>query len=192
MYKNIVNPLINEMKTSSALRDRNIHIEGIIDEDLAFEVCYFLNRIRNIDKKNNSKEDILLTINSYGGSIIHGNKIIGLIENMKSEGYKINSLTTGMAFSMAFDISICCSKRYAYRYAQFLLHQTQTGYEMGELKEIERDIEYQKRQWEIAADYYTKYTKIPKTKIDEIYNYKINYFFNSQEALELGVIDKIL
>jgi ATP-dependent protease ClpP protease subunit len=193
MIMQSMNPLMLEMKMNSALRDRRIYVEGIIDEDTAFEVCYFLNRLRDIDKKSNSeKKEITLLINCAGGSIIHGNKILGLLENMKSEGYYFISITTGMSFSMAFDLAIACNKRMAYIYAQFLLHQTQTGMEYGELKEVEMDVEFQKKIWNISVDYYIKYTKIPKEKIDEIYNYKINMFLTATEALDLGIIDEII
>jgi ATP-dependent protease ClpP protease subunit len=188
------NNLMTEMKINSAIRDRRVFINGIIDDDLSFEVCYFLNRIYDLDKKNNnSNKEVNIVINSYGGSTIAGNAIIGMLEFLKSENYTINALVPSFAFSMAFDILICATNRSAYRLAEFMVHQTQiSNYGSDDLIEYERDIDFSKREWEQSIDYYVKYTKIPREKIQEIYNCRKNYFMFASEALEFGVIDKIL
>jgi ATP-dependent protease ClpP protease subunit len=188
------NNLMTEMKINSAIRDRRVFINGVIEDDLSFEVCYFLNRIYEIDKKNNiSNKEITLVINSYGGSTIAGNAIIGMLEFLKNKNYCINALVQGFAFSMAFDILVCCTHRSAYRLAQFMVHQSQVGKSgYDDLIEYERDIDFSKREWEQSIDYYVKYTKISREKIQEIYNCRKNYFMLANEALELGVIDKII
>lgn len=189
-----INPIINEMKINSAIRDRRLYLTDVLDEDLAFEICYFLRRIYDIDKKNNIKdEDKIITIicNCYGGSVIHGNAIIGLIEFLKSENYKIIALVEGFCYSMAFDIVICCSERIGYPLSQYMIHQTQLG-NHGELAELERDVNFNKKMWEQSIQYYTKYTKLTRERLEEIYKCKENYFMLADEALELGVIDKII
>ena len=92
---------------------------------------------------------------------------------------------------MAFDIIIHCDERIGYGLSQYLLHQTSFG-QGGELKEFEREVEFQKKLWEKSADYYAKLTKIPRERINEIYDRKENFFFDAETALELGVIDKIM
>ncbi len=188
------NNLMTEMKINSAMRDKRVFINGVIDDDLSFEVCYFLNRIYDLDKKNNIKnKEITIVINSYGGSVIAGNSIIGMLEYLKSEGYIINALVQGFAFSMAFDILICANNRSAYRNAEFMVHQTQISkFSTDDLIEYERDIEFSKKEWQQSVNYYVKYTKIPREKFDKIYNCRKNYFMLAEEALELGVVDKIL
>ena len=190
------NGLITEMKINSAMRDRRIFLNGVVDEDLSFETCYFLNKIKDLDDKENipveKRGKITLVINSYGGSVIWGNAIIGVIENLKSIGYRIDGVVQGFAYSMAFDILICCTHRYAYRLADVMLHQTQTGHYPDDLVALERDVEYTKKQWEKSVDYYVKYTDISREKIQEVYDKRINWYMDVEEAKKYRVIDEIL
>lgn len=188
----ISNKLIEDIKLNSALKKRTIYINGIIDEDLSFETCYFLNRIKELDCISGNKEPINLIIDSYGGSVISGNAIIGIIENLKNNGYVINAYIQGFAYSMAFDIICCCTNRYGYKYSQYMIHQTQLSVGYGSLIQYKRNIEFEEKQWQQSVDYYLKYTKISKEKIEEIYKHDIDYFMLADEAFDLGVIHEII
>ena len=195
-YFKPINGVMQEMKMNSAIRDRRIFINGTINEDTSFETCYFLNRLKDIDdmegKPYEERLPIYLIINSYGGSVIWGNAILGVIEHFKSLGYEIIGVVQGFAYSMAFDILITCSKRYGYKMSDYMLHQTQTGYYPDDLVSHERDIEYTKRQWEKSVDYYVANTKISRERIKEVYEKRINWFMDANEAIQLGIIDQIL
>ena len=69
-----------------------------------------------------SLEPVSLIIDSPGGSIIAGNLIINAVDNLKSKGIQVNCYVTGMAASMAFQILLHCSNRYALPYSMFLWH----------------------------------------------------------------------
>lgn len=195
-YMRVQSGLVTEMKSNSAIRDRRIFLNGNINEDTSFETCYFMNRIKDIDdiecKPYEERSPIYLIINSYGGSVICGNAILGTIEHFKSLGYEIIGVVQGFAYSMAFDILITCSKRYGYKMSDYMLHQTQTGYYPDDLVSHERDIEYTKRQWEKSVDYYVANTKISRERIKEVYEKRINWFMDANEAIQLGIIDQIL
>ena len=195
-YMRVQSGLVTEMKSNSAIRDRRIFLNGNINEDTSFETCYFMNRIKDIDdiegKPYEERLPIYLIINSYGGSVILGNAILGVIEHFKSLGYEIIGVVQGFAYSMAFDILITCSKRYGYKMSDYMLHQTQTGYYPDDLVSHERDIEYTKRQWEKSVDYYVANTKISRERIQEVYEKRINWFMDAKEAEKLGIIDKII
>lgn len=186
-----INPITSEMKIKSA-NNKKIYLNGEVNEDMAMEVSYYVNKIIELDKINpNVSKEVTFIVNSFGGSVIHGNAIIGNINKLKSLGYKTIAIIESCAYSMAFDIIIHCDVRVGYSLSTFLLHQTSFG--MGsELKEFEREVEFQKRLWDMSVDYYVANTKIPRERIEQIYDRKENYFFTASDALENGTIQEIL
>ena len=185
-----INPIINEIEVKSANNAR-IYLNGVVDEDMATKVSYFTNKIINMDKTTNREKVVTFLINSYGGSILAGNSIIGNINKLKKLGYKVIGICEGMAYSMAYDILINCSYRIGYSLSTYLLHQTSLG-QSGELKEFEREIEFQKKLWNMSVEYYVKNTNLTRERINEIYDRKENYFFVAKEALENGTINEII
>ena len=188
---------IMEMEQVSANQGR-IYLNGVVNEEMAVAVSYYANKIIEGNKRYDSLgmkdkkiKTVTLLINSYGGSVIHGNAIIGNIKRLQKHKIKVVGVVESIAYSMAFDIVIHCDERIGYGLSQYLLHQTSFG-QGGELKEFEREVEFQKKLWEKSAEYYAKLTKIPRKRIDEIYDRKENFFFDAETALELGVIDKII
>lgn len=186
-----------EIEQVSANQGR-IYLNGVVNQDMAVMFSYYVNKIIENNKKyaelgmkDKKIKTVTLLINSYGGSVIHGNAIIGNIKRLQKHKIKVIGVVESVAYSMAFDIVIHCSERIGYGLSQYLLHQTSFG-QMGELKEFEREVEFQKKLWEKSAKYYAELTKIPRERIDEIYDRKENFFFDAETALELGVIDKII
>lgn len=193
MSNNFINPLSIDIKVNSALRDRRIYINGVIDDNLALETCHFMQRIYDNDiKTENNNKEITLLINSYGGSVWAGNSIIGMMNYLKSKGYKIIGIVQSMCFSMAFDILCNCDVRYGYSHSEYMIHQTQGGNPYGALVKAERMLKYNKRQWEKSIEYYIRDTKITKEQIEDLYEKDLEWFMLSEEALELNVIQKIL
>lgn len=186
------NPLINEIKIKSANKKR-IYLNGAIDEDTAIEVSYFVDKIMNMDlEEENPVKEVVFIINSYGGSVLHGNAIIGSIERLKRNGYKTIAVVESCAFSMAFDILIHCDVRKGYRYSQYMIHQTAMGIPPSELKNIEDVIVFEKKAWNVCVGYYAERTKFTKKELDKIYNEKKDMYLLASEALEKGVIDEVL
>lgn len=186
------NPVISEMKIKSS-NARRIYLNGVVDEDMAMEVSYMTNKIIEMDEKfpNQNKKEVTFIFNSFGGSVIFGNSILGNILRLKSLKYKTIGIVESCSFSMAYDILIHLDERIGYKYSQYLLHQTQMGAE-GELKELSREVDFQKKVWELSVDYYVTNTKLTRERINEIYDRKENYFFTADEALENGSIHKII
>ena len=186
-----INPIISEIEIKSA-NNRRIYLNDIVDEEMATKVSYFINKIIEMDKLNsNSDKTVTFLINSCGGSIISGNSIIGNINRLKKLGYKTVAIVESCAYSMAYDILVNCEYRYCYDLSTFLLHQTSFG-QGGELKEFEREVDFQKKLWEMSVDYYVANTNISRERVNEIYDRKENYFFTAKEALENGSIQQIL
>jgi ATP-dependent Clp protease protease subunit len=185
------NMLLSEMKVNSALRDRRIFLSDEVDREIIFEVMYFMNRLRDLDRKNGTKENIELIINSYGGSIYDGNSLLSLIEEFKDEGYKIITTVSGVAMSMGFMLMLVASERQVYRYSTLLCHQPSSG-SWGTLQQLQDDVDETNRLWKLMKSIIIKNTKITDEQLEEIKKSKTDWIMTPEQALELGVIDKIL
>lgn len=183
--------LIQEMKINSALKNRRIYLSNEIDRDNIFEVIYFLDRLRDLDIKNKTKENIEIILDSYGGIIYNGNSLVSKIEQLKDEGYKIITTVSGVAMSMGFIIGISSSCRQCYRHATFLLHQPSSG-TWGTLKDIEDERDETNRLWEEMKSIVKKYTKITENELEIMKREKKDWIFNAEQALIYGIVDKIL
>ena len=168
---------------SRLLRDRIIFISGEIDDNLANIVVSELLYLDSI-----SHDDINMYINSPGGSITSGMAIYDTMNYIKSD---VSTICIGMAASMA---SILLSsgtkgKRYTLENSEVMIHQPLGG-ASGQATEIK-----------IAAKRILKL----KDKINKILSINTKQdistiendterdnFMDSYEALEYGIIDKVL
>lgn len=180
-----------EMKVSSALKRRRIYLSDEVERETIFDVLYFLDKLRDIDLKLGTKEDIEIIVDSYGGTIYNGLALVSKIEQLKDEGYNIIITVSAVAMSMGFMLLICGSKRQSYRYATILAHQP-SCWNCGTLKDLEDGVAETRRLWNLMKKLILKYTKIPESRLDEIKEKKQDWILTPEECLEYGVIDKII
>lgn len=182
-----------DIKINSALRDNKVIVNDVIDDESSLEICHLLQRICD-ENINLPKKDKIITllINSYGGSVYAGNAIIGMMDYLKSKGYRFIGIVQGMAFSMAFDILCNCDERYGFSHSEYMIHQSQIGARQQSLIKIERMVKYQKAQWEKSIKYYTRDTKLTVEQLRDIYDNDKELWLLAEEALELNIVQKIL
>jgi ATP-dependent Clp protease, protease subunit len=187
--------IIEEMKLNSAIRDRRIFVNEVIDSDVSFKTVYFLDRIVSLDNKSNipisERESIEILIDSPGGHISSGLSIISKVEELKDIGYKIITTDQASASSMAFMLLIVGSERRAYRYSNALAHQP-SQWIGGTLQELEDEISELKRLWNLMKMLILKYTKIPESRLDEVKEKKQDWILTPSQALEMGCVDYIM
>lgn len=189
------NNVVDEIIKTSAMNNREIHVYGTVCDDAALEIQHYINRLIKRDKEERLPDDdkkFTMIINSYGGSIWAGNIIVGAIQHAQSLGYKVKGVCQGFAFSMGFDILLACDEREGYSFSEYMVHQTSGGGDNRALVQQKRNIDYSTRQWNKCVDFYVEKTKIPRKKIEELYESNIDWFMLSEEALEYGVMHKIL
>jgi len=168
---------------SRLLKDRIILLCGEIDDNLSNLI---VGQLLYLDSLNH--DDISLYINSPGGSVSAGMAIYDTMNFIKS---KVSTIVIGIAASMgAFLLS---SGEKGYRFAlpnsEVMIHQPIGGVQ-GQATEIK-----------IAAEHILKL----KDKLNKLLAYNTNkdieiikkdterdYFLSSYEALEYGLIDKVL
>ena len=168
---------------SRLLKDRIIILNGeITDNSSNIAVAQLL----YLDSLNN--DDISLYINSPGGSITAGMAIFDTMNFIKSD---VSTICVGMAASMAAFLlsSGEKGKRYILPNAEVMIHQPLGGAQ-GQATEIkiaaERILKLKKKLNKILSDNTGK-------DIDTIDNdTERDYFMDSDEALNYGIVDKVL
>lgn len=184
---------LDEMKINSAMRDRRIFVSEEVDRESMFKACYLLDRLVQMDKfeGDGQKRDIELVIDSYGGHIYHGLALIGKIESLKEQGYKIITTVHGVAMSMGFMILLCGSHRRGLKYSRIMCHQPSSA-AWGTLQEQIESVEETQLLWNKMKELIIKYTDITDDQLEDIKSRKFDWFMWSEEAKRLNVIDEII
>ena len=168
---------------SRLLKDRIIIINGEIDDTLANSVVA---QLLYLDGINN--DDISIYINSPGGSITAG---MAIYDTMNFISSSVSTICIGMAASMAAFLLSSGEegKRYCLSNAEVMIHQPLGGAQ-GQATEIkiaaERILKLKKKLNKILAINTRKNIK----KIEK--DTERDYFMDSKEALEYGIVDEIL
>lgn len=184
----------NSIKKNLAIYQRKILINQEITNESVTEAIYYLYTLMDLDReegKDKNPEPIDILLNTPGGSVWDGLILVSLIEQMKDMGYTINTTAIGTAASMGFIIFITGSNRYSYRHAQFMLHDISTMMG-GKVKDLEESMEDLKKCQKQVFDIIKKYTHVPDEKLKEWTDHKRDMFFYPDEAVELGIVDKVL
>jgi len=168
---------------SRLLRDRIIWVSGPVDQHMSDIVQAQLLFLDSVEKK-----DITLYINSPGGSVLCGLGIVDLMNYIKSDVATVN---IGMCASMG---SILLSsgtkgKRSSLIYSKVMTHQvshgTQGVVEDTRISQIEAE-KYNYILFKLLAK------NCGKTFEEMLESSRRDKWFNSQQALEFGLIDEII
>jgi ATP-dependent protease ClpP protease subunit len=139
---------------------------------------------------------ITLLITSGGGNVEAGGQIISIIRSIRSP---VDGLVIGHAGSMAVDVLLSCRERRAFPEARIFMHFTRCGFEViCDSDEItEHDVAALKKKMtserDRAKNLYAKRLKKSEAEINRLFwlGEKYNLDYNAEEALTLGVIDRI-
>ena len=168
---------------SKMLEDRIIFITDEINDITANNV---ISQLLYLDSKSN--EDISLYINSPGGSITSGLAIYDTMNFIKSD---VSTICIGIAASMA---SILLAngkkgKRYILPNSEVMIHQPLGGVsgQATEIKIVADRIIYLRNKLNKILSEKT-HNNINKIEKDT----ERDYYLSANEALEYGIVDKIL
>lgn len=168
---------------SRLLKDRIIILSGEIDDNLANSIVAELLYLDSINH-----EEISLYINSPGGSITSGMAIYDTMNFIKSD---VSTICIGMAASMAAFLLSCGKKgkRYSLPNSEIMIHQPLGGIE-GQATEIkiaaERILKLKDKLNRILSNNTGQELKQIEQDTER------DHFLEADEALEYGIIDKII
>lgn len=168
---------------SRLLKDRIVFLSGEINDETSNII---VSELLYLDSLNHN--DISLYINSPGGSITSGMAIMDTMNYIKSD---VSTICIGMAASMGAFLLSCGKKgkRYILPNAEVMIHQPLGG-ATGQATEIkiaaERILKLKDKLNKLLAKNTNQ--DLEKVQIDT----ERDYFMNSNEAKEYGIVDKIL
>lgn len=169
---------------SRLIMDRIIFLGMQVDENVANIITAQLLFLESVDPK----KDILLYINSPGGSVYAG---LGIYDTMHYVNPDIATICTGMAASMGAVLLAggADNKRSALKHARIMIHQPSGGMQ-GQSRDMEitmkQMLELRKDLYEIMANHTGKSYKQIEKDSDR------DYWMRAKEAKEYGLIDEVL
>ena len=168
---------------SRLLKNRIIILTGEIDENTSSSI---VSQLLYLDSINN--DDISLYINSPGGSVSAGMAIYDTMNFIKSD---VSTICVGMAASMgAFLLSSGeKGKRFSLPNSEIMIHQPLGGAE-GQATEIKIVAEHILKLKEKLNKILAKNTGKNLSTIEQ--DTDRDFYMESSEALEYGLIDKII
>lgn len=169
---------------------RFLDIGDIDDEtgDAVDHIIRFWNRVD--DEAGLSKEErepIKLYINSNGGAVSGALKIIDAIQLSKTP---VHTFNTGMAYSAGFFIFITGEERFAYPNSSFLFHEGSISMGVSDAGKFRNYANFYEKILLRLKEITLNNTKISEEDY-ELHKKDDRWFF-ADEALELGICDKIL
>ena len=164
---------------SKLVQERIIFIDNVIDDELANGV---IAQMLYLDSVNNNTINVY--INSPGGSVYAG---LGIYDTSKLIKSPIRTVCVGMAASMGAVLMLMGKERCATKHSRIMLHQPSGG-AIGTADDIaithEEIQKLKKELYEIVE------SNSNLTNIEQLF--KLDTWFTASEALEAGLITKIL
>ena len=169
---------------SRLIEDRIIFLGTAIDDYVSNIVVAQLLFLESVD----SKKDVLMYINSPGGSVYAG---LGIYDTMQYINPDVATICTGLAASMGA-VLLCggaATKRSALPHSRIMIHQPLGGVQ-GQASDIEitaREIlKLKKELYDILVKHSGKTYEMIEKHADR------DYWLKSIEAKEYGIIDEVL
>ena len=169
---------------SRLLKDRIIFLSGPIDDNVANAVVAQMLFL----EMENPDQDIMLYINSPGGSISSGMAIYDTMKYLKCE---VSTLCIGMAASMAAFLLAAGAKgkRKALPNSEVMIHQPLGGTE-GQATDILIHAEHILRIKKKMNEELSKNTGKPLSDVEK--DVERDHYMTAAQALEYGIIDEII
>ena len=165
------------------LNNRIVFLNGEVNDSTAYDI---ITKLLYLDSVNH--EEISLYINSPGGSVIQGLAIIDFMNIIKSS---VSTYCIGSAYSMGAIILSCgaIGKRYCLPNSEVMIHAPSSSM-AGKADEIRLSSQRLDETKDKLIEILAKNTKKNKKQINKYFSY--DSFMNSKQALEFGIIDKII
>ena len=169
---------------SRLIMDRIIFLGMQVEENIANVITAQLLFLESVDPK----KDILLYVNSPGGSVYAG---LGMYDTMQYVAPDVATICTGMAASMGAVLLAggAKNKRSALPHARVMIHQPSGGMQ-GKSRDMEVTL---KQMQELRRDLYdilAYHSGQPYERIEK--DSDLDYWMRPQEAKEYGLIDEVL
>jgi ATP-dependent Clp protease protease subunit len=162
---------------------RTIFLRGEIKEENAMDIVQQLLYLDSVDS-----EDVVMYINSPGGSVAAGLAIYDTIKNMKCDVMTIGCGTTASMGALILS-SGTKGKRYAYKHCEVMIHQI-IGGAYGQATDVEIAVHNIQRVKKTVNGILAENTEHTIEEIGK--DTERDYHMSAVEAKEYGLIDWIM
>jgi ATP-dependent Clp protease, protease subunit len=176
--------ILNEQLFQRLLAQRIVFIGAEIDDDLANQICSQLLLLA----AESSERDILLYVNSPGGSMDAGFAIYDVMQYLPND---IQTVALGLAASMA-QFLLCAGtpgKRHALRHARVMMHQPHGGIR-GTASDIRIQAEQQLYLKRVVAERISHHTGRQLEEI--VHDSDRDRWFTAEQARDYGIVDHVV
>ena len=167
---------------SRLMMDRIIFVGTQIDDDVANVIQAQLLYLQSLD----DKADISLYLNTPGGLVSAG---LGIYDTMQIIKPNVNTICTGLAASMGSILLAAGKERSILPHAKVMIHQPLGG-AMGQASDIIIEAEEIRKCRDELCNILSEHTKQSFDKVFQ--DMDRNHWFTAQEAVDYGLVDKIL
>ena len=168
---------------SRMMMDRIIWLAGPVNDRMSTIVQAQLMFLDNLENK-----DIILHVDSPGGSVKSGLSIVDVMDYIASDIVTIN---TGMAASMGSILlgAGTKGKRYSLRFSRVMLHQVSTG-ASGNIQDIRISLKEGEKYNDLLFGLLGQYTdKDPKQVMEDAQR---DLWLTADEAVAYGIVDSVI
>lgn len=163
-----------------------VRLVGDIDEEVVSEVIEKLGRL------SHNVEKVTLLIDSDGGSLEEGFRLIDAIRILQNKGIVVKTVATGKIYSMGFFIYCAGKERTAYPSARLMSHCARydglvesEAYTAADLRVLLQEMEYYDRMMKsVLMD-----AGVSSADADQLLTKK-DVYFNVPQAIHLGIVQK--
>jgi len=165
-----------------------ILVQDEISQGMVFDT---ISKVRLLRKINKDLKSVTILLNSPGGDVVETLALIDYIRTIKdNEGITTNIVCRGSAMSAAALLLSCgTGLRAASKHSKVMVHQLSTM-NFGKLEDVKSNAKFAEQLEDDCNTLMAEVTKKDKEFWKE--NQRTDYFLSAEEALELGIIDKII
>jgi ATP-dependent Clp protease protease subunit len=169
---------------SRLLNERIVFLGQAVDDQIANLIVAQLLHLESVDPD----KDISIYINSPGGSIYAG---LGIYDTMQFIKPDVATICCGIAMSMGSLLLAAgaAGKRFSLPNSRILIHQPSAGFE-GQSTDIEIHAREIIKTRHRIDEIYAKHTGQPLEQVHT--DMERDRFFNPEQAVEYGLIDKVI
>jgi ATP-dependent Clp protease protease subunit len=178
----------------SSKEERLYYLYGEINARNCADIAYEITKTnleddeKDDERKYYERKPINIYVNSFGGSVYDMWLLVDTIMGSETPVY---THCMGYAMSAAFIIFLSGHKRYMSAHATLMYHQIYC-WRSGKYQDLVDDREQTDHLNEMIEDYVVERTNLSKEDLISIREKKRDTYFSAKEALELGIVDKVI
>lgn len=174
-----------QVTTTQYIDQRIVYLSGDVTEQSISSVSLQLMLLASINNR-----PINLVVSTYGGSV---DEMFSLYDTMKFLSCPVH--TIGMGKVMSAGVLLLASgekgKRLIGQSTRLMIHNVSSGAWGTVFDIVNAANEVQKKQ-SMMFEYLIRETKMTKKQLEDMFNSKVDTYLSAQEAVELGIVDKII